>query len=145
MNAQNNMDLQGKGQQKVTAMENRVVTCALTVSRFIFMAWSALILMLSITSAQAAPCFDNPKAAYQYLLQQEKLNSQAQTQIGININRATESELTSLHGIGSSKAQAIILYREMFGDFKSIDDLEKVKGIGPKTIEKNRSRLRVQH
>ena len=92
----------------------------------------------------AAPCFDNPKTAYQYLLQQEKLTTQAITQIGVNINRATESELVSLHGIGSSKAQAIILYREMFGDFKTVDDLEKVKGIGAKTIEKNRSRLRTQ-
>ena len=98
----------------------------------------------ALNRAQAEPCFDNPKSAYQYLLQQEKLTTQANTQMGININRATESELVSLHGIGSSKAQAIILYREMFGDFKTVDDLQKVKGIGPKTIEKNRTRLRVQ-
>lgn len=104
-----------------------------------------LISLSIISNVQAAPCFDNPKSAYQYLLQQEKLTTQARTQMGININRATESELTTLHGIGSSKAQAIILYREMFGDFKSVDELEKVKGIGPKTIEKNRSRLRVQN
>ena len=123
----------------------RMTAYVLTVLRLFFTVLSALVFMLSIVSAQAAPCFDDPKSAYQYLLQQEKINSQAQTQMGININRATESELTSLHGIGSSKAQAIILYREMFGDFKSIDELEKVKGIGPKTIEKNRSRLRVQH
>ena len=97
-----------------------------------------------INPSVAAPCFDNPKSAYQYLLQQEKLTTQAIAQTGVNINRATESELVSLHGIGSSKAQAIILYREMFGDFKTVDDLEKVKGIGAKTIEKNRSRLRVQ-
>lgn len=122
----------------------RMTAYVLTVPRLFFTVLSALVFMLPM-SAQAAPCFGNPKSAYQYLLQQEKINSQAQTQMGININRATESELTSLHGIGSSKAQAIILYREMFGDFKSIDELEKVKGIGPKTIEKNRSRLRVQH
>ena len=97
-----------------------------------------------INPSIAAPCFDNPKSAYQYLLQQEKLTTQAIKQTGVNINRATESELVSLHGIGSSKAQAIILYREMFGDFKTVDDLEKVKGIGAKTIEKNRSRLRTQ-
>ncbi len=42
------------------------------------------------------------------------------------------------------KAQEIILYREMFGDFKSVDELTKVKGIGAKTIEKNRARLTVQ-
>ncbi|WP_227677874.1 ComEA family DNA-binding protein [Psychrobacter frigidicola] len=98
-----------------------------------------------LNTANAAPCFKDVKSAYTYLLQKEKLELQASTQMGININRATESELVSLHGIGSSKAQAIILYREMFGDFKTIDDLEKVKGIGPKTIEKNRARLRIHH
>ena len=91
----------------------------------------------------AAPCFDNAQSAYNYLLTQETAQSQARDQSSININRATEAELTSLHGIGSSKAQAIILYREMFGDFKSVDELTKVKGIGAKTVEKNRSRLRV--
>lgn len=126
MNVQNNMNVQN----------------SLRCSVIVLLA----LISLSLTSnVQAAPCFDNPKSAYQYLLQQEKLTTQARTQMGININRATESELTTLHGIGSSKAQAIILYREMFGDFQTVDELEKVKGIGPKTIEKNRSRLRVQH
>ena len=92
----------------------------------------------------AAPCFDNPQSAYNYLLTQEAAQSQARTQTSININRATEAELVALDGIGSSKAQAIILYREMFGGFKSVDELTKVKGIGAKTVEKNRRRLSVQ-
>lgn len=106
-----------------------------------------LVFVFSVVfhSAQAAPCFDNAQSAYNYLLAQENLETQALTQRGVNINRASESELTSLNGIGSSKAQAIILYREMFGDFKSVDELAKVKGIGTKTIEKNRSRLQVQN
>ena len=92
----------------------------------------------------AAPCFDNPQSAYNYLLTQEAAQSQARTQTSININRATEAELVGLDGIGSNKAQAIILYREMFGGFKSVDELTKVKGIGAKTVEKNRRRLSVQ-
>lgn len=104
------------------------------------------VLSLAIsTPVQAAPCFESPTRAYAYLVAQEQLETQAKTQFGVNINRATEGELVSLHGIGSSKAQAIILYREMFGDFQSVDDLAYVKGIGAKTIEKNRSRLRVQN
>lgn len=95
-------------------------------------------------SATAAPCFDNAQSAYRYLLKQEQLQTQANTQGTVNINRATEAELTSLHGIGSSKAQAIILYREMFGDFRTVEDLAKVKGVGPKTIENNRTRLQVR-
>ena len=92
----------------------------------------------------AAPCFDNPQSAYNYLLTQEAAQSQARTQTSININRATEAELVALDGVGSSKAQAIILYREMFGSFKTVDELTKVKGIGAKTVDKNRGRLTVQ-
>ena len=92
----------------------------------------------------AAPCFDNAQSAYDYLLTQETVQTQARDQRSININRATEAELVSLDGIGSSKAQAIILYREMFGGFKTVDELTKVKGIGVKTVEKNRRGLSVK-
>lgn len=104
----------------------------------------ALSFHIAINTANAAPCFDNAQSAYNYLLTQEKAQHQARTQASININRATEAELVSLNGIGSSKAQAIILYREMFGGFKTVDELTKVKGIGAKTVENNRGRLSVQ-
>ena len=104
----------------------------------------ALSFNIAINTANAAPCFDNAQSAYNYLLTQETAQTQARSQSIININRATEGELILLHGIGSSKAQAIILYREMFGRFKTVDELTKVKGIGAKTIEKNRGRLTVQ-
>ena len=103
-----------------------------------------VMIFLMLNNANAAPCFDNAQSAYRYLLAQETTQTQLRTQSIININRATEGELTLLHGIGSSKAQAIILYREMFGRFKTVDELTKVKGIGAKTIEKNRGRLTVQ-
>ena len=106
--------------------------------------FSLVLAIFMLNSVQAAPCFDNPQRAYEYLLIQEKSVIQARDQATININQASEGELVSLHGIGSSKAQAIILYREMFGSFKSVDELTKVKGIGAKTIEKNRGRLTVQ-
>ncbi|WP_237658439.1 helix-hairpin-helix domain-containing protein [Ureibacillus xyleni] len=54
----------------------------------------------------------------------------------ININTADESQLTTLPGIGPSKAQAIIAYREENGSFKTIEDLTNVSGIGDKTFEK---------
>lgn len=62
----------------------------------------------------------------------------------ININTATEAELTQLDGIGARKAQDIILYREMIAPFGSIDDLDKVKGIGKATVDKNRNRITVR-
>ena len=106
--------------------------------------FSLILAVFMLNSVQAAPCFDNPQRAYDYLLAQENAKIQARDQATININRASEGELVSLNGIGSSKAQAIILYREMFGGFKSVDELTKVKGIGAKTVEKNRRRLSVQ-
>ena len=106
--------------------------------------FSLVFAVLILNSVQAAPCFDNPQRAYDYLLAQENAKTQARDQATVNINRASEGELVSLNGIGSSKAQAIILYREMFGSFQTVDELAKVKGIGAKTVEKNRGRLRVQ-
>ena len=105
---------------------------------------SLILAVFMLNSVQAAPCFDNPQRAYEYLLAQERAKTQARDQAIVNINRASESELVSLNGIGSSKAQAIILYREVFGRFQTVDELVKVKGIGAKTVEKNRARLRVQ-
>ena len=106
--------------------------------------FSLILAVFMLNSVQAAPCFDNPQRAYEYLLAQESAKIQVRDQATVNINRASEGELISLNGIGSSKAQAIILYREMFGDFKTVDELAKVNGIGAKTVEKNRGRLRVQ-
>jgi competence protein ComEA len=47
----------------------------------------------------------------------------------ININKASATELARLPGIGKSKAQAIVDYRVQNGDFKALEDIEKVKGI----------------
>jgi competence protein ComEA len=59
----------------------------------------------------------------------------------VNINTATKDELTSLKGIGEKRAQDIIDYRTKNGPFKSVDDLEKVPGIGPGTMKQIRSEL----
>jgi len=59
----------------------------------------------------------------------------------ININRATKPEFDSLAGIGPVIAARIITYRNQNGPFMAIEDLLKVSGVGPKTLEKIRSRL----
>lgn len=48
----------------------------------------------------------------------------------ININKATETELETLNGIGPSLALKIIEYREKNGKFKTVDDIKNVPGIG---------------
>lgn len=54
----------------------------------------------------------------------------------ININQASNTELAAIKGIGAKKAQAIIDYRQANGDFVSLEELEKVKGIGKSTLTK---------
>jgi len=56
----------------------------------------------------------------------------------VDINKANQKELEILYGIGVKKAEKIIAFRNKNGCFKSIEDLAKVKGIGSKTIKKNR-------
>lgn len=58
----------------------------------------------------------------------------------VDINSADAKELSTLNGIGMKKAEAIISYRKM-NCFKSVHELSLVKGIGNKTIEKNKANL----
>lgn len=63
----------------------------------------------------------------------------------INVNLAPKEELEQLPGIGASKAEAIIRYREQHGKFRSIDELTNVPGIGEKTLDKFRDRITVSY
>lgn len=61
----------------------------------------------------------------------------------ININSASKSQLMSLPGIGKSKANAIIEYREQHGEFTSTQSLTNVKGIGDRMLEKLKGKITV--
>lgn len=61
----------------------------------------------------------------------------------VNINTANLSELETLPGIGATKAQAIIDYRSIHGNFTSIDQLDDVPGIGPATINLVRAYIKL--
>ncbi len=57
----------------------------------------------------------------------------------VNINTADAQTIAdSLKGIGLSKAQAIVAWRETNGKFTDLETLQEVKGIGAKTLEKNK-------
>lgn len=62
----------------------------------------------------------------------------------VNINTADAQAIaTELNGIGLKKAQAIVDYRQANGEFKTIEALTEVKGIGLKTVEKNRENIQL--
>lgn len=67
--------------------------------------------------------------------------SMDQNKSGVNLNTATLEELQTLNGIGPSKAQAIVTYREENGPFKTIEDILQVSGIGEKSLEKIKTEI----
>jgi competence protein ComEA len=62
----------------------------------------------------------------------------------LNINTASASELEKLPGIGPTKAQAIVDYRTQNGNFKSIEDIENVKGIKSGVFSKVKDYIKVE-
>ena len=61
----------------------------------------------------------------------------------ININTANKEQLMKISGVGKTKAEAIISFREKNGDFKKKEDITKVKGIGKATFEKIKDKIEV--
>jgi len=61
----------------------------------------------------------------------------------ININIANLEQLMKISGVGKTKAEAIISYREKNGDFKKKEDITKVRGIGKATFEKIKDKIEV--
>jgi competence protein ComEA len=62
----------------------------------------------------------------------------------VDINRADAQTLaTELEGVGLSKAEAIVAYRQEHGPFKSPEDLLEVKGVGPRILEQNRANIKL--
>jgi competence protein ComEA len=77
---------------------------------------------------------DEPAAAM------ESPSAAAAPMAAVNINTASADELAAaLAGVGASRADAIVRYRELYGPFESIEELAEVSGIGAATVERNRA------
>ncbi len=90
----------------------------------------------------------SPAADRDAAVDSERAETPAETPAGVsslavNLNTATAQQLELLPGIGPALAQRIIEERARRGSFKSVDDLDKVKGIGPRTLAKLRPLVRV--
>lgn len=70
-------------------------------------------------------------------------NENNESNTKVNINTASEEELTSLSGIGQAKAKSIIKYREENGPFKSIEEITKVSGISENLFAKIKENITV--
>ncbi len=86
-----------------------------------------LALCLSVSALLAMPLMAAPTEA---------------PMVSVNVNQASAAEIAEvLQGVGESKAQAIVDYREENGAFSSVDDIAQVKGIGPSTLQNNQARI----
>jgi len=66
--------------------------------------------------------------------------------VAVNINTADAETLAeSLKGVGLSRAEAIVRYREQHGDFIDVYELANVKGIGERTVEVNEARIKLKN
>ena len=97
-----------------------------------FVASFCCLILLLVTINQAIAAAGQESAQKPMVTQESLLAAK------IDINNADEKMLTNLPGVGPTTASRIHEYRKVNGPFKSVDDLLKVKGIGPKVLDKIR-------
>jgi competence protein ComEA len=108
----------------------------LLASALALLALPACLLPLVAQSAESAEDQAEPSA------QQVAQASQPAT---VNINTADAQTLSrALQGVGPSRAEEIVRYRETYGPFKTLDELAEVKGIGQSTLERNRALITLE-
>jgi len=76
---------------------------------------------------------------------EERTGDIARTVFQAELNHATEQELMLMPGIGPKTARAIIRHRNESGPFQSVKDLDRVRGVGPKTIQQIKPYVTVEN
>ncbi|UOS98029.1 helix-hairpin-helix domain-containing protein [Xanthomonas arboricola] len=102
------------------------------------------MLARTITQATRSVAMKSFTVALKSLLLALLLSSNAYALDKVDINTASAEELDKvLTNVGRSKAEAIVEHRQANGPFKSAEELALVKGIGLKTVERNRDLIEV--
>ncbi|HSC68478.1 MAG TPA: ComEA family DNA-binding protein [Cellvibrio sp.] len=103
----------------------------------------ATVVILSLGTSSLAFAVDAPAAKTPVTETSAAKASTVAPHDAVNINTADVQELTKLKGIGQKKAEAIIAWRKENGNFKTVDQLLEVKGIGEATLANNRENIRI--
>lgn len=94
----------------------------------------SMAMAFSFSPAMAAAKADKNKTATE--------ETKVAASVMVDVNTADVAELTEIPGIGPKTAEAIVAYRKDVGQFKTLEDLIEVKGIGLKKLEKMRPFLK---
>ena len=100
----------------------------------------SFVLTVAIALAGASPLFAQTDAAAAKT--PKPAVAAASTQV-INLNTATAIQIATLPGIGPKTADLIVQYRQKNGNFKKVEEIMNVRGIGEKTFLKLKSRITV--
>ena len=106
---------------------------------YLSLALGGALYQTSLSAAPApAPASDSRAAA------KTDLSSTPSAEEQVSINEATAEQLSAaMNGVGLKKAQAIVSYREQYGPFSAIQQLNEVPGIGNALVERNAARLKL--
>ena len=113
------------------------------------------ILLLLVAFLVASPSMASPlisevtnetsNGAINQVMADSHATTVASDQAYININTASAAEIAAaIRGIGLKKADAIVAYRRTHGPFKTIESLTAVKGVGNKTLLRNKGVIRIE-
>lgn len=101
--------------------------------------YKAMVLALLLIYAAAVILYSlliRPPVDFIAGMSSTQITSSADAEEMVNINTASAEQLMTLHGIGQTKAEAIITYRNEHGPFESAEDIMLVSGIGQATYDK---------
>ena len=99
-----------------------------------FVSATSLITCLVLATSISSTAFADETMQNGQSLEIPVSSKSAITQYDLNL--ASTKELASIKGIGIKKAQAIVAYRELHGEFESVEQVTKVKGLGNKLLQK---------
>ena len=99
---------------------------------------------MSAAPAESLAAMDAPVSSIATATAPSSAAMSSRTSSTVNINTASQRALETLPGVGPSTAEKIISHRSTSGPFLRVEDLMKVKGIGPKKFERIRQFITVE-